>query len=42
MPVVGFLHSASAGTFRAALDAFRQGLRDGGYAEGENVAIEYR
>ena len=42
MPVIGFLHSASADTFRAPLDAFRQGLRDGGYVEGENVAIEYR
>jgi putative ABC transport system substrate-binding protein len=42
MPVVGFLHSASANTFRAPLDAFRQSLRDGGYVEGENVAIEYR
>jgi putative tryptophan/tyrosine transport system substrate-binding protein len=42
MPVVGFLHSASADTFREQLDAFRQGLRDGGYVEGENVAIEFR
>jgi putative ABC transport system substrate-binding protein len=42
MPVIGFLHSASADTFRVPLDAFRQGLRDGGYVEGENVAIEYR
>ena len=42
MPVIGFLHSASADTFRAQLAAFHQGLRDGGYVEGENVAIEYR
>jgi hypothetical protein len=40
MPVIGFLHSASADTFRAQLDAFRQGLRDDGYVEGENVAME--
>jgi putative ABC transport system substrate-binding protein len=42
MPVIGFLHSASADTFREQLDAFRHGLRNGGYVEGENVAIEYR
>jgi putative ABC transport system substrate-binding protein len=42
IPVVGFLHSASADTFREQLDAFRQGLRDSGYVEGENVAIEFR
>jgi ABC-type uncharacterized transport system substrate-binding protein len=42
MPVIGFLHSASSDTFRQQLDAFRQGLRDGGYIEGQNVAIEYR
>jgi hypothetical protein len=38
-PSIGFLHSASADTFRSQLDAFRQGLRDGGYVEGENIAI---
>jgi ABC-type uncharacterized transport system substrate-binding protein len=42
MPVIGFLHSASSDTFRQQLDAFRQGLQDGGYIEGQNVAIEYR
>ena len=42
MPVIGFLHVASADTFADRLRAFRQGLKDGGYVEGENVAIEYR
>ena len=42
MPVIGFLHSRSPETFRERLRAFRQGLKDTGYVEGENVAIEYR
>jgi putative ABC transport system substrate-binding protein len=40
MPVVGFLNSTSPDANR--LRAFRQGLLDSGYVEGENVAIEYR
>jgi ABC-type uncharacterized transport system substrate-binding protein len=40
MPVIGFLESASPDADR--LRAFRQGLKDTGYVEGENVAIEYR
>src|SRR5262249_61900782 len=36
LPVIGFLGSS------AYLTAFRQGLRDPGYIEGQNVAIEYR
>src|SRR6516225_9382498 len=40
MPVVGLLHSSSTDTSR--LRAFRQGLKDTGFIEGENVAIEYR
>jgi putative ABC transport system substrate-binding protein len=40
MPVVGFLHPASFDVYR--LRAFRQGLKDAGFAEGDNVAIEYR
>jgi ABC-type uncharacterized transport system substrate-binding protein len=42
MPVIGFLHTTSPDTFADRLRAFRQGLKDTGYVEGENVAIEYR
>jgi putative ABC transport system substrate-binding protein len=42
MPVIGFLHSASPGPYAHLLAAFREGLRDTGYIEGKNVAIEYR
>ncbi len=42
MPVIGFLNSASLDTYSRHLRAFRQGLKDTGYVEGENVAIEYR
>src|SRR5262245_50052702 len=41
-PVIGFLHSASADTFADRLRAFRQGLKETGHVEGENVTIEYR
>jgi putative ABC transport system substrate-binding protein len=40
--VIGFLNVASPGPFGPLVDAFRQGLKDGGYVEGQNVAIEYR
>jgi putative ABC transport system substrate-binding protein len=40
MPVVGFLHSASD-TLPDRLRGFRQGLKDTGYVEGENVIIVY-
>ena len=42
MPVIGFLYSASPDTNADRLRGFRQGLKDTGYVEGENVAIEYR
>jgi putative tryptophan/tyrosine transport system substrate-binding protein len=42
IPVVGFLHPASPDTNADRLRAFRQGLKDTGYVEGENMAIEYR
>jgi putative ABC transport system substrate-binding protein len=42
MPVIGFLSPASPDALAYILRAFRQGLKDTGYVEGENVAIEYR
>jgi putative ABC transport system substrate-binding protein len=42
LPVIGFLHSQSPDAFRDPLRGFRQGLKEAGYVEGENVAIEYR
>jgi putative tryptophan/tyrosine transport system substrate-binding protein len=42
MPVIGFLHSASPDSYASQVDAFRQSLKQAGYVEGQNVAIEYR
>jgi putative ABC transport system substrate-binding protein len=42
MPVVGFLHYASATTLMHLAEAVRGGLKEAGYIEGQNVAIEYR
>jgi putative tryptophan/tyrosine transport system substrate-binding protein len=42
MPMVGFLNAASLDGYRPMVAAFRQGLQESGYVEGQNVAIEYR
>jgi putative ABC transport system substrate-binding protein len=42
MPVIGFLLTATSESYAAMAAGFRQGLKQTGYAEGENVAIEYR
>jgi putative ABC transport system substrate-binding protein len=42
MPVIGFLHPASPDTYADRLRAFRQGLKEAGFIEGENAVVEYR
>ena len=42
MPVVGFLHTFTAAPFLDLVGAFRKGLNEAGFIEGQNVAIEYR
>jgi ABC-type uncharacterized transport system substrate-binding protein len=42
MPVVGFLHPGSPGAFVERERGFRQGLRETGFVEGDNLAIVYR
>jgi putative tryptophan/tyrosine transport system substrate-binding protein len=42
LPVIGFLEVRSPETIAERLRAFRQGLKETGYVEGENVAIDYR
>jgi putative tryptophan/tyrosine transport system substrate-binding protein len=42
MPVIGFLRSTSAAGSAHIVTAFRNGLREAGFVEGQNIAIEYR
>ena len=42
LPGIGFLNSGSALAFQRHVDAFHQGLKEAGYVEGRNVAIDYR
>jgi putative ABC transport system substrate-binding protein len=42
MPVIGFLNSGAAEALQSLVAAFRQGLSESGYVEGQNLGIEYR
>ena len=42
MPVVGFLGAGARGPLREQIVAFQDGLKESGYVEGQNVAVEYR
>jgi putative tryptophan/tyrosine transport system substrate-binding protein len=42
VPVIGFLHPQSADDSKNVIVAFLQGLKESGYVEGQNVAVEYR
>src|SRR5258708_29567391 len=42
MPVIGFLHSAAPGQVVDLVAAFQAGLKESGFADGQNARIEYR
>src|ERR1051326_5194450 len=42
VPLVGFLNAGSPAVFAELVSAFRRGLQESGYVEGQNVSIEYR
>ena len=42
LPVIGFLHSTSAGPNVGTVSAFREGLKQAGHVDGQNIAIEFR
>lgn len=42
LPVIGFMHTASLDRFAHLVTAFRKGLSDEGYVEGQNLIVEYR
>jgi putative ABC transport system substrate-binding protein len=42
VPVIGFLSSGSSNSFQLHLNEFREGLKESGYVEGQNVAIDYQ
>jgi putative tryptophan/tyrosine transport system substrate-binding protein len=42
MPLVGYLHSASPEAYASMISAFHDGLKETGYVQGRNVAIEFR
>ncbi len=42
VPRIGFLHQGHGGKAIPVVSGFRQGLREVGYAEGQNITVEYR
>jgi putative tryptophan/tyrosine transport system substrate-binding protein len=42
IPVIGFLSSASPNAYAGRVAAFREGLNESGYIDGQNVAVEFR
>jgi len=42
IPLIGFLHGGSRGSYQHVVDAFQRGLKEAGFAAGQNVTVEYR